>query len=109
MAVFCRADQRRRNFEQMRATTAASRSRPSASPLEGVDDINAHISQVHDDLIADKGLAFIYDQHIESGDCLLRHWSMLAPSGVVVGRGIDLVFRNADGRVQRVYMFMGAS
>jgi hypothetical protein len=29
------------------------------------------ISQVHDDLIADKGLALSYDQDIESGDCLL--------------------------------------
>ncbi len=37
----------------------------------GVDDINAHISQVHDDPDLDKGLAFTYDQHIESGDCLL--------------------------------------
>jgi hypothetical protein len=26
--------------------------------IEGVDDINAQISQVQDDLIADKGLAF---------------------------------------------------
>ena len=39
--------------------------------IEGVDDISAHISQVHDDLIADKGLALTYNQHIESGDCLL--------------------------------------
>ena len=48
--------------------------------IEGVDDINAQISQVHDDLIADKGLAFTYDQYIESGDCLLLRSSMLAPS-----------------------------
>jgi hypothetical protein len=38
---------------------------------EGVDDINAHISEVHDDPDRDKGLAFTYDQSIVSGDCLL--------------------------------------
>ena len=29
------------------------------------------VTVVHDDLIADKGLAITYDQDIESGDCLL--------------------------------------
>ena len=48
--------------------------------IEGVDDINAQISQLHDDLIADKGLAFTDDPHIESGDSLPLRWSMLAPS-----------------------------
>jgi hypothetical protein len=48
--------------------------------IERVDDTNAHTSQVHDDLIADKGLAFTYGQHIESRDCLLLRWAMLAPS-----------------------------
>lgn len=58
-------------------------------------------------MIAGKGLTFAYDQHIESGDSILLRWSMLAPSGDVVGRGVDIVFRNADGRVQTAYMFMG--
>jgi hypothetical protein len=71
MAIFCRADQRRRTSTKCGHPTAASRSRPSASPPTGVDDINAHISQVHDDPDRDKGLAFTYDQHIESGDCLV--------------------------------------
>jgi hypothetical protein len=34
---------------------------------------------------------------------------MLAPSVDVVGRGVDLVFRNADVRVQRIHMLMGVS
>ena len=75
MAVFCRADQRRRNIEQMWAPDGSL----AVSSL-GLTIVNAQISQVHDDLIADKGLAFTYDQHIESGDCLLLRWSMLAPS-----------------------------
>jgi hypothetical protein len=80
MAVFCRAGQRRRNIEQTWAPDGRLAVSSLGSTIEGVDDINAHISQVHDDLIADNGLAFTYDQHIEPGDCLLLRWSMLAPS-----------------------------
>ena len=80
MAVFCRADQRPRNIEQSVGTHGRLAVSSLGLTIEGVDDINAQISQVHDDLIADKGLAFTYDQHIESGDCRLLRWSMLAPS-----------------------------
>jgi hypothetical protein len=69
MAVFCRAAQRRRNIEQRRAPDGRLAVSSLGLTIEGVDDINAQISQVHDDLIADKGLAFTYDPHIESGDC----------------------------------------
>lgn len=71
MAVFCRADQRRRHIDQMWAPDGRLAVSSLGLTIEGVDDINARISQVHDDLIADKGLAFTYDQYIESGDCLL--------------------------------------
>lgn len=77
--------------------------------VEGVDAIDEHITRVHDDMIAGKGLAFVYDQHIESGDSLLLRWSMVAPSGEVVGRGVDVVFRDAEGRVQAAYMYMGVN
>lgn len=75
--------------------------------LQGRDDIAAHITRVHDDLIAGKGLAFSYDQAIEASDALLLRWSMRAPSGEVVGRGVDTVFRDSDGRAETAYMFMG--
>lgn len=75
--------------------------------LHGVDYIAAHIDRVHDDLIAGKGLQFSYDQAIESGDALLLRWSMRAPSGEVVARGVDTLFRTSDGRVESGYMFMG--
>ncbi len=39
-------------------------------------------------------------------DALLLRWSMHAPSGVV-GRGVDVVFHDEDGRARTVYMFMG--
>ena len=80
MAVFCRADQRRRHIDQMWAPDGRLAVSSLGLTIEGVDDINAQISQVHDDLIADEGLAFTYDQYIESGDCLLLRSSMLAPS-----------------------------
>ncbi len=75
--------------------------------LRGVDEIAAHIARVHEQNIAERGLRFAYDQHVEADDALLLRWSMLTPDGSAVGRGVDLVFRDAHGRVQTVYMFMG--
>lgn len=81
----------------------------TGTTLRGTDAIEAHIGAVHADLIATKGLMFQYDQELSSGDALLLRWSMTAPTGAVVGRGVDTLFRNADGRVSRAYMFMGVS
>lgn len=75
--------------------------------LQGVDEIDAHIAHVHDQNITGRGLRFAYDQHAEAADALLLRSSMLAPDGDVVGRGVDVVFRDADGLVHTVYMFMG--
>lgn len=80
---------------------------PAGQVVEGVDNIAAHITQVHDDLIAGKGLTFTYDQAVEAGDALLLRWSMLTPAGDIAGRGADIVFRDANGRATTVYMFMG--
>lgn len=77
--------------------------------LHGAEEIAAHVSRVHDDLIAGKGLAFSYDQAVESGDALLLRWSMTAPGGQVVGRGADVVFLDAADRIERAYMFMGVA
>ena len=83
-------------------------SSPSLS-LNGTADIAAHIGRVHDDLIVGKGLTFSYDQHLESGDAILLRWSMTAPNGEVIGRGVDTVFRDTDGKVTSAYMFMGVN
>src|SRR6516164_6046704 len=64
MAVFCRADQRRRHIDQMWAPDGRLAVSSLRLTTEGVDDINAHISQVHDDPDRDKGLAFTYDQAV---------------------------------------------
>jgi len=83
-------------------------SSPSLS-LSGTSSIAAHITRVHGDLIASKGLTFSYDQHLESGDAILLRWSMTAPNGEVIGRGVDTVFRDTDGKVTSAYMFMGVN
>lgn len=75
--------------------------------IEGVDAIAVHIAGVHDELITGKGLAFSYDQHVESGDALLLRWSMTAPNGEVVGRGADVISRGEDALISSVHMFMG--
>ncbi len=75
--------------------------------LQGGAEIAAHIARVHEQSIAERGLRFVYDQHAEADDALLLRWSMLAPAGDTVGRGVDVVFRDADGLVRTAYMFMG--
>lgn len=75
--------------------------------VEGVDAIADHVRRVHDENIVGRGLRFSYDQHVDADDAVLLRWSMIAPGDVVVGRGVDLMFRDADGRISTVYMFMG--
>ncbi len=82
---------------------------PAGITLEGVADIAAHVGRIHDDLIAGKGLQFVHDQQVDAGEALLLRWSMLTPAGDAVGRGVDVISRNADGRVQTLYMFMGVN
>lgn len=75
--------------------------------IEGAENIAAHVTHVYDEQIAKNGVRFTYDQHIEAGDALLLRWSIVAPNDQVVNRGADLLFRDADGLVTTVYMFMG--
>ena len=96
-------------IEQMWAPHGSLHISSHALPLTGTADIAEHINRVHNDRIAGNGLTFSYDQRMESGDALLLRWSMTAPSGEVVGRGVDTVFRDVDGKVTRAYMFMGVN
>jgi len=82
---------------------------PIGVSVQGVDEIAAHVTRVHEQNIAERGLRFVYDQHAEAADALLLRWSMLAPDGSAVGRGVDVVFRDADGLIQTVYMFMAST
>jgi hypothetical protein len=98
---------RRANIERLWAPAGCMVISPIGVTLQGTDQIAEHVARVHEENIVGRGLSFVYDQHAEAGDALLLRWSMLAPDGAIVGRGVDTVFRDADGLVQTVYMFMG--
>ena len=96
-------------IEQMWAPHGSLHISSPALTLTGTADIAEHIGRVHNDRIAGQGLTFSYDQRMESGDARLLRWSMTTPGGDVVGRGVDTVFRDVDGKVTRAYMFMGVN
>jgi SnoaL-like domain len=100
-------ERRRANIERLWAPDGRMVISPIGASVHGIDEITAHIARVHEQNIVGRGLRFAYDQHAEAQEALLLRWSMLAPDGGVVGRGVDVVFRDADGMVQTVYMFMG--
>jgi hypothetical protein len=100
-------ERRRANIDRMWAVDGRLVVSSAGLTVRGVDEIAAHIGRVHDENIVGHGLTFAYDQHVEADDALLLRWSMLAPDGSAVGRGVDVVFRDADGLVETVYMFMG--
>lgn len=103
------ADQRRRIIEKMWAPDGKLVISTAGITLHGTAEIAAHITRVHDDMISGKGLTFSYDQQLDADDALLLRWSMTAPTGDIVGRGVDVVFRDAAGRLATVYMFTGVN
>ncbi len=100
-------ERRRANIERLWASDGRMVISSIGASVQGVEEIAAHIASVHEQNIVARGLRFAYDQHVDAQEALLLRWSMLAPDGGVVGRGVDLVFRGTDGLVQTVYMFMG--
>ncbi|HOY79381.1 MAG TPA: nuclear transport factor 2 family protein [Hyphomonadaceae bacterium] len=100
-------EQRRSVIEAVWAPEGRLVISPAGMTLNGTEEISTHIARVHADMIAGKQLTFSYDQQLAADDATLLRWSMTAPSGDVVGRGVDVVFRNADGQVTTLYMFMG--
>ena len=103
------AGERRALIEQMWAPHGSLHISSPTLTVTGTADIAEHINRVHIDRIAGQGLTFSYDQHLESGDAILLRWSMTAPNGEVIGRGVDTVFRDTDGKVTSAYMFMGVN
>lgn len=100
---------RRANIERVWAPEGRMVISPIGVTVQGVDDLDKHITHVHEENIVGRGMKFVYDQNAEAGEALLLRWSMLTPDGGTAGRGVDLVFRDADGRVTTVYMFMGVN
>lgn len=103
------AERRRSNIERMWSTDGRLVISSLGATVTGIEDITAHIARVHEENIAAKGLRFAYDQAIEAGDALMLRSSILAPSGDVVSRGADIIFRGPRGRVETAYMFMGVN
>jgi hypothetical protein len=100
-------DRRRANIERVWSADGRMVVSSRGTTVQGVDAIAAHIAGVHEQNIVGRKLRFVYDQHVEADEALLLRWSMLAPDGSVAGRGVDVIFRDADGLVQTAYMFMG--
>jgi hypothetical protein len=101
------AQRRRANIERLWAADGHMTISSLGATVQGVDEIAAHIARVHEQNIVERGLRFTYDQHVEAGEALLLRSSVRAPDGSVVGRGVDVLFRGADGLVHTAYMFMG--
>lgn len=100
-------DRRRAMIEDVWAPDGQLHVSSSGATITGTADIAAHIDRVHAERIVGQGLTFAYDQHLESGGATLLRSSMLTAEGTVVGRGVDIVFRDDTGRVTATHMFMG--
>jgi hypothetical protein len=104
------ADKRRATIDRFWAADGRLiASAPVNATLEGTDQIAGLIGQVYDQNIAANGLQFTYDQRIDAGDTILLRWSMLTPDGVAVDRGVEVLFRDANGKVHTDYLFMSVS
>jgi hypothetical protein len=80
---------------------------PVGATLEGPDQIAGFLAKVNAENIVAKGLTFVYDSEQEAGDATMLRWSMLTPDGKVVGRGLEVLHRGADGKVETAYVFLG--
>lgn len=101
------AEQRAAAVAEVWAPECALVISPMDLTVVGRDAIAAHVGRVHADAIVGRRMTFAYDQAAQAGDTLLLRWSMLAPDGIVAGRGVDVVLRDEQGRATRVAMFMG--
>jgi hypothetical protein len=80
---------------------------PVGATLEGRDQIAGFLTKVNAENIVEKGLTFVYDAEQEAGDATMLRWSMLTPASDVVGRGVEVLHRGADGKVETAYVFLG--
>lgn len=103
------AERRRTAVETLWAPDGKLVISPLGVTVSGVPAIADHVAMVHEQNIVGRGMSFVYDSTAEAGDCLLLRWSMIASDGSVAGRGVDAVFRAADGRISTIYMFMGVN
>jgi hypothetical protein len=80
---------------------------PVGAELRGFDQIEGFVAKVNAENIVEKGIEFVYDQRQEADDALMLRWSMLTANGETVGRGVEVLFRDADAKVETAYVFLG--
>jgi hypothetical protein len=80
---------------------------PLGATAEGHEQIEGFLAKVNAENIVGKGLTFVYDQRLEADDALMLRWSMLTPAGDPVGRGLEVLHRGGDGKVETAYVFLG--
>lgn len=103
-------DERRRLIDQVYAEDAefyADEPGDAAVQCRGQAEIMENITQVNERLSQGSGLATESTGFVENHDLLKVSWKMTTPDGDVAMTGMNLLFRNRDGKVVRDYILIG--
>jgi hypothetical protein len=82
---------------------------PGDGPVEhhGVADITANITRVNVRLVQGKGLITESTGFAVNHDVLRVSWRMITPDGKVAMTGMNLLSRDASGKISQDYIFIG--
>jgi hypothetical protein len=82
---------------------------PGDGPVEhhGVAEITANIARVNARLVQGKGLITESTGFSVNHDALKVSWQMMTPDRKVAMTGMNLLLRNASGKISRDYIFIG--
>ena len=82
---------------------------PGDGPIEryGVADITVNIAGVNGRLVRDNGLRTESTGFVVNHDVLKVSWRMLSSDGHVALTGMNLLRRDASGRIVQDYIFIG--
>ncbi|WP_433628821.1 nuclear transport factor 2 family protein [Nocardia sp. CA-120079] len=94
-------------IEAMWADSAAFHISPAGASFTGVPDIRANIDRVNKQNIQEAGFRFRHVNTVANHDSVALQWEMVDSGDQIVGAGRDFILRDADGRMNAVYMFMG--
>ncbi|MEZ3159453.1 nuclear transport factor 2 family protein [Microbacterium sp. BWT-B31] len=92
---------------QLFADDAVHHAAPADVHFEGVDAIEANITQVNTENIQKAGLSFQEGDIRTNHDSLQVEWSVSTPAGQTVATGRDFLLLNEDGKVAKLYMYNG--
>ena len=82
---------------------------PGDGPVEhhGLTDITAKIGRVNARLVQGKGLITKSTSFAANHSALKVSWQMMTPDGHVAMTGMNLLLRDAAGRISQDYIFIG--